>query len=402
MYKTSLLISLFISLFFSTLMEAQTKTVLLEEFSSTPCGSCPPQSQVLKEWHDESPNHIVITHHSRSNDNMSNQSPGLDLGDDYQVYAQPTVFLNRIRFMDTPGTLSQSINDDLFIKIDDELNVPPIALIDFEELVWDSVSRTITGTIAVDFEMDYDGYVNIGLYIIEDNVTGGTGPPSMQYGDPNATNFTGISAYDQKVYDAGWVAQNFPNLPYSDDLLTGYPHFNVVRAAPLGTYGQINVISNDPQGGDEFELDFSYDLPAYYDPTPLGEAVDDSQVKLVAFLVQDTAFLLERNILNSTIVDLPEPMVTSTEDINKFSDLFFVHPNPCQDNCALMLKLPSNTAYRYSIITSSGQRIFESDLLHSKHETELEAINTDKLTSGMYIISVQIDNKIYSKHLIKY
>jgi len=316
-------------LVFFTQVDAQVKTVLIEEFSSTSCSLCPPRTQELKNWSEASAQHIAIVHHARSNDNMSNLEPGLELGDLYKVYAQPTVFLNRIYYPNTDEDLALSINGDLFAKAEVELNESSPISIDFVDMSWNPTTNIIDGVIAVEFFDSISEDHNIGLYIVEDNVTGGIGGPTLQYGDPNASNFTGVSAYDQKASDANWVAQNHPDLVYEDQFIEKYPHFNVVRGAPFGTFGLEDVLPNIPSEGSTTDVYISVEIPEYFDPTSVGEAVDLNQIKLVAFFAKKSDDILDRSIINSSIIELSSFMdVSSTVELQDDHIDFSLSPNP--------------------------------------------------------------------------
>lgn len=287
----------------SILFGQNTKKVLVEEFSSTACGVCPPRTKQLIDWDVQSPNRILVVHHSPTNDNMTNQTPALNLSSDYTINFQPAVIMNRKKFANCT-TIHVPVNTAFFDSLAIEEVQQALATVSFSDVAYNDATREITGTINIQFLANVTGNYRVGLYIVENHVTGETGSPTMQGGNPNATTFTGVKAYDQKCYDANWAATNYAGYPYTDGCIVGYPHYNVVRHAVFGTYGDASTIPANPVAGSQYSKTFSYTIPTHYDPTVRGHAVILENIKLLAFVAQYSTDKFSRNILNCEIINL--------------------------------------------------------------------------------------------------
>jgi hypothetical protein len=376
--KKILVICLTVLISFSSF--SQTKKVLCEEFTTTRCGFCPQKSIDLHHFTVQNPNVIAVTHHSGfGKDGMTNQT-NLDLSSVFYPFAAPSMTIDRNMY---DGESHVGIKMKVFAYEDTILSIlateKPEVEIDISKN-YEASTRTISGNITINFiETPSPGDFRISVYIIEDSVVGDTG------------NYQ----YDQKNY-----ITNDPSYPilYNQTLIEGFQHLNVVRAAPLGTWGDEADIPDNPIKGSSYSKSFSYVIPQKYD-TEKGFDVDLDQIKLLAFVSYYDADVTKRQVLNAEI----EKMLSPSSGINQnyqTTDMKF-YPNPTHSNIYLDLKSSKNEVSNILLTDISGKVIYQKSYVFEKGQQQLK-IDISDFTPGIYFLNFQCGDQTITEKVMKF
>ena len=278
------------------------KRILLEEFSTAPCGFCPEGDLFAAQIIHDHPQVIWVTHHAGfGTDSMTaagsttvaydftNFAPGaaIDRGD-YQFYP-PYIAVARAKW-DSVCTA--------------HLTDAPVVDVQITG-VFDSISRLLTCNVNASFiTAPAPGDLRLNLYLVEDSIVGfGNG-----YDQTNYFNTTPGHYY----FGAG-------------NPIIGYVHHHVIRRLVSGAWGQSGVIPNSPTAGSSYSHTFSnIALPAQW---------KTGDMTLVAFVSYYNANTSLRQVLNSNEVPLPG-LMTAIKPVQKES-VVSVYPNPAKDRIIL-------------------------------------------------------------------
>jgi hypothetical protein len=357
-------------------IKAQIKNILLEEMSTTLCSFCPYKSHDLMEYAKANPRAIAIIHHAGFGKDAMTSTAASDFAAAFSPNHFPSMTIDRIKF-DSSGTYyTTKVGISMMaFPWEDTVTahlsyVSPKAVVDIGH-TYNNSNRTINGNVEVTFLSipDSSDY-RINLYIIEDSVVGDTG----------------AYAYDQKNNKT-----NDPNYPelFGKTLIQDYVHKNVVRAAPLGSWGKDGVIPAIPASGTQYNTPFSYQIPIKYD-TIRGREVDPSKIRLVAFVSTYHADTWKRQVLNSVMVNLG---AASALPEGELSSELFLYPNPARDYAYLNFALERNENMQIELLDMTGKS------LQFLHKGQLNAgqysllIKCGNLHEGTYMIRLNSDER---------
>lgn len=258
-----------------TSMFAQTKKVLLEEFTGAHCGICPNGAYYTDSMLQTHTDLIAVAIHTYgSYDAMV--FPAIDTLGTTFAQGAPLGAIDRICGTPPANNTGVYINQwDANITTREQL-APQVGVTILPN--WNSSSRLITANVTVNIFANLPaGDYRISLYVVEDSVVG------------SGSGYDQSNSFDQQV-GSPWYGLGDP--------IVGYVHRHVARALLPGAWGRAGVIPSSPTTGQMFTTAFSYTLPVGY---------DESKVHLVAFVNEVSASHTGDEILNAEEVDLMGP-----------------------------------------------------------------------------------------------
>ncbi len=362
---------------------APVRKVLMEELTATWCAWCTDGSHALDSMRKDSDRNIVVSYHT-FNDNMTSA-----MSQDFMeafgnaVSGFPTIFMDRGQYggkMDIDPRFPKVFNP-VYTKL---MATPAQVGIAFRKLGWDAASRTITGEIAATFVANGSGDFRIGLIVIEDQVTGGSGRPTMMAGvvkdDTDETN----SAYDQASISE--IADLYPDLEYKDGKIIKYPHMNVARAAVFDVHGKAGVIPPEHAASTAYALPFTYKVPERYDPTRLGLPVNLKNIGLVAFVANYGDRNSSQSLLNSEQAMLADFMngtsLSRSSGGREASGAAFAQR--VAGKTYVMVRAPVAGAYAVSLFDARGRLI---GVMHSDLEAGANRIPVPAESQGRLLFA---------------
>jgi len=347
-----------------------TKYVLLEEFTTVPCGFCPDGMLVVEDILNNQNNVIATAAHAGFGTDGMTVTAASELAAAF-TNAAPTAVIDRTYF---EGEGNVAISRSIWAaKVSELLNQ------------WSPVNVMVNGnynggtanvTVSADFT-DYAaaGNLRLGLIIVEDSVTGsGSGFDQHSY------------YYNQNghpFYHVGTFNGSYATIP-------GYVHKNVLRDALPDIWGANGVISN-PQPSDHFSKDFNnVDLSAY----------DPDQVYLIGFIAYyNSSDPKKRQVLNSFEVKLSNlagvginPQITESS--------MTLYPNPAKDLSIVSLDLKETATVQVFLTDLSGRTVKEithQKLAKGNHKI---GIDVNGLANGLYMVNSIVNNQLFTRKLI--
>ena len=335
---------------FSFLLNAQTKKVLLEEFSGAHCGNCPMGSYTLDSLLGIYPDLIGVTLHSyQVPDAMF--FPQIDtIGTAYAPGA-PLGAIDRI-YNASWGYVGE-ISTNWGTRIQTRLLVPPQLSVSVNS-TWNSISRNISTQITTNILANMtSGDYRFNLYVVEDSV------------------LTTGAGYDQtNLYNT--IAGN-PFYGMGDPII-GYVHRHVVRAILPQSWGQAGIISSTPTTGQNFTTTINYVLPAAY---------NENRIRLVAFVSNFSSNHQGDEVLNAIEVPLQLSSGINDETVENNISIF---PNPTKGFFSIDSKFDNAEIVIYNTF---GEMVLTQTL-----EDKKEFMDISSLASGIYFIRLSQGNKI--------
>ncbi len=347
-----------------------TKYVLLEEFTTVPCGFCPDGMLVVDDILSNQNNVIATAVHAGFGTDDMTVPAASDLAAAF-TNAAPTAVIDRTYFEgESTIAISRSIWSN---KVAELLNG------------WTPVNVGVNGTynagtanvtVSANFT-DYAaaGNLRIGLMVIEDSVTGsGSGYDQHSY----YYNQTGHPFYHVGDYNGSYAT------------IPGYVHKNVLRDAKPDIWGANGVITN-PQPNDQFTKDFNgLDLSTY----------NADRVYLVGFVAYYNASdPKKRQVLNAFEVKLSDLGAVGVNPVITENQLN-LYPNPAADLSIISLDLAKTSDVNVYLTDLSGRmvkQVISEKLAKGNHKI---AIDANDLANGLYMVNSQVDNHLFTRKLI--
>jgi hypothetical protein len=336
--------------------ETAVKHVLIEEFSTAPCGYCPDGNLILEQILNDHPEVIAFTHHSGYlADAMT--IPTSEVIANAFCPGAPLATIDRILWPDEIYVaISRSDWEDRAME-----SLAEAAPVDIDVLPdWNPVTREISVGVALDF-VDYvlPGDLRLNVFVIEDSVIGaGAGYDQTNYYNNSPGHF---------YYQAG-------------DPIVGFVHRHVIRASLTGDWGDANGIPQDAGPDDDFQ-----GPPLKY-TLPLGSKEEDvSIIAFVAYYESD-----RWQILNASEEHLE---VVSGTGLNGPGALV-VFPNPMTTSCTVQLPGTGGIA-AITVLDASG-RVVHSQVSDGSQFT----LKCHQLPAGFYVLEVALGDQVHRSRLV--
>jgi len=199
---------------------------------------------------------------------------------------------------------------------------------------------------------------------------------------------TGSDAgYNQTNYYAGGAQGamgGFESLP--DPVPASQMEYRFVARALLGGFtGMENSVPDAVAAGEEFSVQFTYQIPAGYDV---------EQMKAIIFLQDEET----GEVLNGDIVDVTDEAtgVTLVPE-GKFS----LYPNPTVDNMTLTVDYQTDAAVSMKIYTTNGSLVKDLGPISLASGKGVEQINVSGMEAGMYILELRNKNAVTALPFVK-
>lgn len=339
------------------------KHILLEEFSTAPCGFCPDGDLVAQQLIIDHPAVIWLTHHAGFGTDSMTVPESITIANAFTQFA-PGATIDRgdypipVYTMPPYIAISRQKWDSVCVA---HLNDPPVVDVIITNN-YDSVSRLLNCTVDATFlTQPAVGDLRLNLFLVEDSVVG-FGP-----------------GYDQTNYYNTTVGH-----PYygAGDPIVGYVHHHVLRKVATGTWGLTGVIPNSPVIGTTYSHSFTN--------IPIPAAWKEDDMDVIAFVSYYNASASLRQVINSSYKILKDYSITTgITETNAQPDNISVFPNPASDRIYLYCDLESENKNKLVITDLSGKEIRSFEL---NKNTKNFIFNIEDLQNGIYLYEI-ISNK---------
>lgn len=328
------------------------KKVLIEEFSTAPCGYCPEGHIVLEDILSKYADVIGVTHHSGYQTDSMTITAGEQIADAFANGA-PTACIDRILF---PNTIRVAISrTDWERRAVEQLAVPsPVSLA--LKTNFQPVTRELQVSVDLSFiDYPYPGDMRLTVCIIEDHVIGSG------------------KGYDQTNYFNDQLGHP---LFQKGDPIIGYDHRRVVRAVLPNAWGEPNLIQSNVGPGGKYSKSFSYIIPARFKES------DISVIAFVSYVESGKHHLLNAEIQSSIvswIIVKPIPLRWMLK----------VYPNPVMRSAIVQYGLKQTSFVQLELINALGE-VVRTIVRDTRRAGEYEAkLDAHSLPAGMYFLHLR-------------
>lgn len=344
-----------------------TKHVLLEEFTTAPCGFCPDGAVVVEDILTNYNNVIAVGVHAGFGTDAMTIPSASDYSSAFTTGA-PTALIDRLFYEgQTNVAISRSIWE---AKVAERLNEATPVNVGITG-TYHETTRKLDVTVSANF-VDYavPGDFRINFYVIEDNLVGsGSGWDQVNY-------YNGTSGHP--YYGAG-------------DPIQGYVHKHVLRAVPSTSWGTSGIISNAPQPGNNFTKD--------YNNYTVNGTWNEEEMYLVAYVSYYNSDVKKRQVINSIEIPLMSLATGIKTAGNLENGIGTIYPNPVSDVATLLLEVTDNTKAIVDLFDIFGKKIRtvkNSTLAPGAHNV---AIYVGDLSAGMYIAQITMNGQVSSQRI---
>lgn len=331
------------------------KHILLEEFSTAPCGFCPDGDLVAAQLIIDHPQVFWVTHHAGFGTDSMTVPESVTIANAFTTFA-PGATIDRgdypIPVYTSPPyiAISRQKWDSVCVA---HLNDPPVVDV-FITNQYDSVTRLLNCTVNASFlTTPASGDLRLNLFLVEDSVTGfGFG-----YDQTNYYNTT----FGHPYYGAG-------------DPIVGYVHHRVIRKVQTGAWGMTGVIPNSPLAGNTYSHTFTN--------IPVSASWKDFDMDVIAFVSYYNTSANLRQIINSNQKKLTD-VSTNVNAVDNPSSEISVYPNPASGEIYISLLKKQNSESKIIVTDFSGKEVLISPLQQNN-----SIIETKNISDGIYFYKV--------------
>jgi hypothetical protein len=375
-------------------VQAQTpvKRVLLEEFTTSYCGFCPPASKQVHDWHESHPNSIMLTIHEGFGTDAMSSSFTNSFFSTYKPSGSsfaPAIMIDRAVYPWVDSSIVPYMSalscgfDTIASRV---MNTPAAVDVQIINGTYNSTTRQLKATVTAKFVSTVPpGDYRINLYLIEDSVTG-----------------TGAN-YDQKIYNSTWANTNYPTLFDGAEHIVGYPHRLVLRDALLkvpgsiaGTNGDVAIpkVTSPVIGTTYSATTATYIVPSTY---------NDKRLKVVATVARNNSGASMKYTLNAIEADVKATISSSIEENKNKIAINTIFPIPATDMVTLVYTTKKQDNVMVTVNNILGQVektvLNERSMLAGKHELQ---INTNELAKGVYYLTINTsDSQMTQKFIVQ-
>lgn len=360
--KKQFSILLFIVSSLSVFGQQPVKNVLLEEFSTAPCGFCPDGGLVAEEIIKKQKNVFTFTHHAGFGTDSMTINESKTIANEFTCFA-PGACLDRMDYPIPVYTypnyiaVSRQKWDSLCYARSKDSAYCGVNITNN----YNQSTRKLNSTIDVHFAAQpHAGDLRINLLIIEDSVVG------VGHG------------YDQKSYFNNDASK--PSLYHKGDTIKGYIHRHVVRYMPAGTWGQSGVIPTQAEAGKTYSYTVSnLDIPTKW---------KDKDLQVLAFVSYYNADKKKRTVLNSNETSIFSSVTAGMNETLNNPTLIGIYPNPASKQITVLFDA-NKKDYSIELYNSAGQKVLTQTGKQGNAFIGSASLNTSALANGIYLVKVK-------------
>ncbi len=352
-----------------------TKKVLLEEFTTEPCGYCPDGTLVVEQINNQYPYVVAVGHHAGYNTDFLTTSFHSDYAND-MANGAPTASIDRFDFDGSGDNVAISRGDWSSSSALMYNEVTPVN-ISIDDIVYNAASNTVDAMVNLDF-VDYamPGDLVITFWVVEDSIV-----PQNQINYYSSQSGSG---------GAGGSSHAYYNLPYNLGVsnATDYQHRHVSMTVETATWGDAISLTN-PVPNDTYQQAFT---------NVSLNGMDAGQVYLVAVISYDNVDKAKRTVLN-VAEEHVNGMVSAINDKTINEDIN-TYPNPINDIGFVEFELKNTDEVSiniYNIIGEKVQSVITQKYAAGKH---LAAFNASELSEGTYLLKIHSSSDFITKKIV--
>ncbi len=324
------------------------KYILLEEFSTAPCGFCPDGDLIAADIIKKYPKVIWVTHHAGFGTDSMTVPESVSIASAFTSGA-PMAPIDRGDYKIPVYTIAPYIAvsrqkwDSICVA---HLNDAPVVEIEITN-DYNSSTRKLNSTVYAKFTtLPAAGDLRINLYLSEDSVVGfGKG-----YDQKNYFNTTSGHPFYQKGAD-----------------IIGYVHHHVMRKIPGGAWGVSGIIPSTPVLNNSYSYTFSnVSIPNNWNV---------NKMDVIAFVSYHNSNAALRQVLNSNHKNLLDMTPAGINTLAPLQKIISVYPNPASDK----IFIDGDFQGKLELMNLEGQLIQTFNL-----DKNSEGLSVAGLKNGIY------------------
>ena len=332
------------------------KYILLEEFSTAPCGFCPDGDLIAEKLIKDYPSIIWVTHHAGFGTDSMTINESKTIAGAFTTFA-PGAAIDRGDYKIPTYTMPPYIAvsrqkwDTVCLAHLNDLSIVDVGITNS----YNSTTRMFNCTVDTKFSMvPESGDMRVNIYLVEDSVS--------KKG----------SGYDQKNYLNTQVGHRYYQ---KGDPIIGYVHHHVLRKVLTGSWGVSGVIPANPAPGVKYSKTYSnIAIPANW------KTKDMDVVAFVSYFNSNAAM---RPVINSNHKLLLDATLAGINNTTPKIANISVYPNPASDKVFIQGNFSDYDDCKLQITNNTGQviRLFNID-------ENRDGFSIENLPNGIYFYKI--------------
>lgn len=366
------------------------KNVMIEEFTTVPCGYCPGGATRINQIEaSEGSKAIACALHAGFGTDGMTITEHSTLATAF-TSAAPTACIDRVYYDGEDdvaiGVQGMGTNSNSWLDATQEREgaIEPATVACTN--TYDANTRQLNVTVTAKFFAAISGDFRVNCYIVEDSVVGsgsGYDQHSYYYTSPTTLN--------------PWLGVGTTNLGSGTWAIAGYVHNHLVRNFMGGAWGSTGIVPATTADGAEYAKSYSYTLPAGWNA---------NHVHLVAFVHEynSNAKSGKNEILNSIEVPLngtvtqgstPSQFPSAINEV-KNVDNISLFPNPASNAVNIDYSVNNDSKLSFEVYNVLGQNVYSVTPANFGKGNFRTTINTSTFDNGVYFVTVKDNNKTVS------
>ena len=368
------------------------KSVVLEEFTTVPCGYCPGGATRVNEVEADATvgsKVIPVAIHAGFG------TDGMTIAEHSTLAAAfasgaPTACIDRVLWEGEEdvavgvagmGSGPES-NYWLELTTDRAQQVVPANIA--ATSTYDAGTRAISASVTANFFAAVSGDFRLNLYVIEDSVVGsGSGYDQHSYYHDSPTSLN------------PWLNVGTSNLGSGTWAIAGYVHNHLLRKAVGGAWGTTSIVPSTTSDGGQYTYQYSYTLPS-------GWNADHCHLVAMVHEYNSNAKSGHNEIMNA--VELPlngsvsqtstpsqyQPNGIAELNVNNIS----LYPNPATNVVNINYSVANDSRLSFEVYNVLGQNVYSTAPNQFGKGDFKTSINTAGFENGVYFVSVKDNGRV--------
>jgi len=347
---------------------AASKKVLLEEFSTAPCGFCVDGLYIAQTILNTYPNAVGLTHHAGYlTDSMT--IPESKTYEDILGTGAPMAAIDRVWWPGEARIVVSRGNNGWTNKVVSQLDEVTPVNVSIQTNYIPGVRKLDISVTANFVDYPYPGDLRINAFIIEDSVTGkGSGYDQTNYYSKDAPGGPASSS-----------SHPFYNLPYK---IQGFIHRHVIRAVPSTVWGTAGVIPAKPILNHDYTQTYSYTVPS---------TVKSGDLSVIAFVSYFDPAYKKLRILN--VQEKHDIASTVPEEQNQSLKELLIYPIPAENFAVIKFFMKEQSSLKLQLINTLGQAVKEFNGIYSIGEQYI-TLDIADLKPDIYFLQLSVAGEI--------
>lgn len=368
------------------------KTVVLEEFTTVPCGYCPGGATRVNEVEADATvgsKVIPVALHAGFGTDGMTITEHSTLATAFASGA-PTACIDRVYWEGEDDVavgvagMGSGPESNYWLQLSTERATQVVPANVSATSTYDAGSRVVNASVTANFFAAVSGDFRVNLYVIEDSVVGsGSGYDQHSYYHDSPTTLN------------PWLNVGTSNLGSGTWAIAGYVHNHLLRKAVGGAWGTSAVVPATTTDGGQYTYQYSYTLPSGWNADHVHLVAMVHEYNANAKSGHNEIMNAVEVPLNGTVAQTSTPSVYQPNAINEVNvSNISLYPNPASNVVNINYSVANDSRLSFEVYNVLGQNVYSTTPNQFGKGDFKTSINTAAFENGVYFVSVKDNGRV--------